>query len=81
MEAAFQRDLQKKVVELENLYKAINDSAYVIEYSPEGNVISINEAYLKLLNLNASDIIGTHHSYQMEFTEEQRKNYKQFGKT
>ncbi len=77
-EAAFQRDLQKKVVELENLYKAINDSAYVIEYSPEGNVISINEAYLKLLNLNASDIIGTHHSYQMEFTEEQRKNYKQF---
>lgn len=77
-EAAFQRDLQKKVVELENLYKAINDSAYVIEYSPEGNVTFINDAYLQLLNLNAEDVIGKHHSYQMEFTDEQRKNYKQF---
>jgi len=77
-EEAFQRDLEKKVIELENLYKAINDSAYVIEYSPEGNVTFINEAYLQLLNLNADDVIGKHHSYQMEFTEEQRKNYKQF---
>lgn len=77
-EATFQRDLQKKVVELENLYKAINDSAYVIEYSPEGNVTFINDAYLQLLNLNAEDVIGKHHSYQMEFTDEQRKNYKQF---
>jgi len=77
-EEAFQRDLEKKVIELENLYKAINDSAYVIEYSPEGNVTFINEAYLQLLNLNADDVIGKHHSYQMEFTDEQRKNYKQF---
>lgn len=77
-EEAFKRDLEKKVIELENLYKAINDSAYVIEYSPEGNVTFINEAYLQLLNLNADDVIGKHHSYQMEFTDEQRKNYKQF---
>ncbi len=78
IEAGYQRDLQSKISELENLQKAINESAFVIEYTPDGYVSFINQAYLDLLGISADEIIGKHHSYQMEFTEEQRKNYKQF---
>lgn len=78
IEASYQRNLHQKATELENLYKAINDSAFVIEYTPDGYVSFINNAYLELLGLSADEVVGKHHSYQMEFTEEQRKNYKQF---
>lgn len=76
--AAYQRDMQKKALEAQNLYEAITNSSYVIEYDTEGYITSINDAYLELLNSKREDVVGKHHSYQLEFTDEQRKNYKQF---
>ncbi|MGE0077816.1 MAG: PAS domain-containing protein [Bacteroidales bacterium] len=73
-----QKDLNKKVVEMESLYEAIKNSSFVIEYNPEGYITSINQAYLDLFGVSGEDMVGKHHSYQMEFTEEQRKNYKLF---
>jgi PAS fold. len=63
---------------MENLYEAIRNSNFVIEYDTKGYIISINQAYLDLLQIKAEDIVGQHHSYLMEFTEEQRKNYESF---
>lgn len=75
---AYQRDMQKKALEAQNLYEAINNSTYVIEYNPDGYITFINDAYLELLNSKREDVVGKHHSYQLDFTDEQRKNYKQF---
>ncbi|QKG81050.1 PAS domain-containing protein [Tenuifilum thalassicum] len=77
-ESLIKKELERKAVEYQSLYQAINDSAYVIEYNTEGVITYINKAYLELLNIQAEELIGKHHSYQMEFTEEQRKNYTQF---
>lgn len=73
-----QKILIKKSTEMENLYEAIRNSNFVIEYDTKGYIISINQAYLDLLQIKAEDIVGQHHSYLMEFTEEQRKNYESF---
>ena len=76
--SAIQHDLEKKVAENKALFEAISNSTYVIEYTPDGYVSFINDAYLKLLNIQAADIIGKHHSFQIDFTEDQRNKYKQF---
>ena len=75
---AIQKTLAKKSREMENLYDAISNSCFLMEYNTDGYVTNINPAYLELLGLNFDDVVGKHHSYQMEFTEEQRKNYKAF---
>lgn len=74
----FQKELVKKSKEMENLYEAISNSTYLIEYNTEGYVTNINKEYLNLLEMNFDEVVGKHHSYQMDFTEEQRKNYKLF---
>ncbi len=60
------------------MYEAISNSSFVMEYNTEGYITNVNKAYLDLMGYNADEVIGKHHSYQMEFTDEQRKNYKQF---
>jgi len=76
--SGFQKELVKKSKEMENLYEAISNSTYLIEYNTEGYVTHINKEYLNLLEMNFDEVVGKHHSYQMDFTEEQRKNYKLF---
>lgn len=73
-----QHNLEKKDEENRALFEAITASTFVIEYTPEGNVSYINDAYRELLGISADEIIGKHHSYQVEFTDEQRKSYKKF---
>ncbi len=73
-----QKDLIKKNKEMENLYEAISNSSFVMEYNTDGYITSVNQAYLDLLEYTMDEVVGKHHSYQMEFTEEQRKNYRVF---
>lgn len=73
-----QKDLIKKNKEMENLYEAISNSSFVMEYNPDGYIIFVNQAYLDLLEYTMDEVVGKHHSYQMEFSDEQRKNYRIF---
>ncbi len=73
-----QKDLIKKNKEMENLYEAISNSSFVMEYNTDGYITSVNQAYLDLLEYTMDEVVGKHHSYQMEFSDEQRKNYKLF---
>lgn len=73
-----QKDLIKKNKEMENLYEAISNSSFVMEYNTDGYIIAVNQAYLDLLGYTMDEVVGKHHSYQMEFSDEQRKNYKLF---
>lgn len=76
--ANIHKTLSKKNKEADSLYEAICNSSFVMEYNTEGYITNVNKAYLDLMGYNADEVIGKHHSYQMEFTDEQRKNYKQF---
>lgn len=77
---ATQEEAARKAIETESLVNALNVSSYVIEYDISGKVISVNDAYLELTGQKAKDIIGSHHSDNLEMTEKQKKDYQNFWK-
>jgi len=77
---ATQEESARKSSETESLVNALNASSYVIEYDPSGRVISVNDAYLEITGQKAKDIIGTHHSDNLQMTEKQKHDYQNFWK-
>ncbi len=75
---ATQEESSRKGSEMEGLVEALNTSSYVIEYDLDGNIQNVNDNYLTLLGLTRDEVIGTHHSGNMEFTEQQKTEYKKF---
>ncbi|HNV53457.1 MAG TPA: PAS domain-containing protein, partial [Tenuifilaceae bacterium] len=75
---ATQEEAARKTAEMESLINALNSSSYVIEYDLNGRIITVNQAYLGLTGQPERDVIGTHHSDNLEFTEEQKVNYQKF---
>ena len=75
---ATQEESSRKSAEMEGLVEALNTSSYVIEYDLDGNIRDVNENYLNLLELTRDEVIGTHHSGNMEFTEQQKAEYEKF---
>lgn len=75
---ATQEESARKAIEMEGLIDALNESSYVMEYDADGNIISINEAYLDLLGITREDAIGKHHSDSIVMTDEQKKHYEDF---
>ncbi len=75
---ATQEESARKSAEMESLINALHSSSYVIEYDLNGNIISVNQAYLALTGQAESDIVGTHHSDNLEMTEEQKHTYQRF---
>lgn len=75
---ATQEEAARKTAEMESLINALNSSSFVIEYDLNGKIISVNQAYLALTGQPEKDVIGTHHSDNLEFTEEQKINYQKF---
>ena len=75
---ATQEEAGRQKTELEGLVSAFHRAIYVVEYDTQEKITDINDRYLNLLGLTRQDVIGTHHSYKMKFTEEQKKAYKKF---
>ncbi len=75
---ATQEEAGRKNAEMESFLHALEKSSSVVEYSPEGFITKANDNYLNLLNLRRSEVLGSHHSDKMEFTEKQRTEYNQF---
>ncbi len=75
---ATQEESARKSVEMEGLINALNSSSYVIEYDLNGYIISVNDAYLNLTGQTEKDILGTHHSDNMEITPAQKSAYQKF---
>ncbi|MDX9845810.1 MAG: GAF domain-containing protein [Tenuifilaceae bacterium] len=75
---ATQEESARKTAEMESLINALHASSYVIEYDTKGTVTSVNDAYLKLTNQTADQLIGTHHSDNLLMDEKQLKEYKIF---
>jgi len=75
---ATQEESTRKTAEMEGLVEALNTSSYVIEYDMEGYIQKVNDNYLTLLQLDRDEVIGTHHSGNIEFTDDQKAKYDKF---
>jgi methyl-accepting chemotaxis protein len=75
---ATQEEAARKTAEMESLIGALHASSFVIEYDLNGNITSVNQAYLTLTGQSENEVIGTHHSDNLEMTDEQKQNYQKF---
>ena len=75
---ATQEEAAKQKAEMESLVNAFHKANYVVEYDLEEKIVDVNDKYLNLLGLTRDEVIGTHHSYKMNLSEEQQDNYKKF---
>lgn len=75
---ATQEEAARKTAEMQSYIDAINNSSFLIEYDTNGYITSINDAYINLLDIPREKLVGTHHSYKMEFNDEQQKEYEKF---
>ena len=75
---ATQEEAARKTAEMEGFIKALDSTSYIAEYDLSGTIIYVNDAYLNLFGIDREDAIGTHHSDNVDFTEEQKNKYQQF---
>lgn len=75
---ATQEEMSRKSVEMEGILNALNVASYIVEYDLDGNVINISDSYLRLLNMDKNDVVGTHHSGNLEFSKAERLDYDAF---
>lgn len=75
---ATQEESARKSAEMEGLIEALNLSTYVVEYDLDGYIQNVNANMLKLLDLSADEVIGTHHHNQLQLDEQQKSDYEQF---
>ena len=75
---ATQEESLRRSSETEGLIYALNESSYVIEYNLDGYINNINDKYLSLLNISKNEIMGTHHSRDVVFSDSQKRKYEKF---
>ena len=64
--------------ENESRLAAIGRSMAVIEFTPEGNVITANENFLKTMHYSLNEVVGQHHSLFCHRAEAESQDYKNF---
>lgn len=75
---ATQEEAARKSGEIEGLINSLNTASYMVEYDLNGTIINVNDAYTQRLGISRQQIIGTHHSGNVEMTEKQKKEYGKF---
>jgi methyl-accepting chemotaxis protein len=62
----------------ESMLAAIGRSMAVIEFTPDGKVITANENFLKTMHYSLNEIVGQHHSMFCHRSESESPNYRAF---
>ncbi|MDD2548767.1 MAG: GAF domain-containing protein [Bacteroidales bacterium] len=75
---ATQEEASRKNFEMQAILEVLNASSFFMEYDSFGKIISVNDKYLELLNVKRNEILGTHHSDNLELTDIQRSQYEKF---
>lgn len=75
---ATQEEAARRSAEMQGLLDALNTANLVIEYDLDGFIISVNDNYLQLVGTTRDQMIGTHHTDNMELTKTQKKEIEQF---
>jgi len=69
---------KQRLRELQAELAAISRSQAIIEFSPNGTIVTANENFLRVMGYTLSEIAGQHHSIFMPAGELQSDAYKQF---
>ncbi len=64
--------------ESDSKLKAIGRSMAVIEFSPDGRVITANDNFLQAMHYSLNEVVGQHHSMFCTRAEAESPNYKAF---
>nr|WP_047532432.1 PAS domain-containing methyl-accepting chemotaxis protein [Pseudomonas sp. 11/12A] len=64
--------------ENESMLAAIGRSMAVIEFTPDGKVITANDNFLKTMHYSLNEIVGQHHSLFCHRNESESPNYRAF---
>ena len=75
---ATQEEAARKSAEIEGLLTSLNAASFIVEYDMTGNIINANDAFLQRLGITRQQIVGTHHSGNIELSEKQKKEYGRF---
>jgi len=75
---ATQEEAARKAGEIEGLINSLNAASYMVEYDMNGNITNVNDAFIHRLGVSRDQLIGTHHSGNIEMTEKQKKEYGHF---
>ncbi|MFC4815807.1 MULTISPECIES: ATP-binding protein [unclassified Flavobacterium] len=57
------------------LFKAIDKSNAIIEFSPKGIIEYANDSFLEIIGYSKEELIGQHHKILLNDTEEEKNNY------
>lgn len=68
----------KRFLEQSSILKALDRSKAVIEFSPEGIILSANENFLKIMGYSLYEIKGLHHKIFLDAKESSTKEYEEF---
>jgi methyl-accepting chemotaxis protein len=71
-------DRVNKEHENDSLLAAIGRSMAVIEFTPDGKVITANENFLKTMHYSLNEVVGQHHSLFCHRSESDSQTYKAF---
>ena len=77
---ATQEEAARRSAEMQGLLDALNTANLVIEYDLSGYIISVNNNYLKLVGTTRDELIGTHHTDNMELSKKQKDENAEFWK-
>lgn len=75
---ATQEEAARRSTEMQGLLDALNTANLVIEYDLNGYIIEVNDNYLQIVGTTRDQLIGTHHSENMELTKTQEKEIEKF---
>jgi methyl-accepting chemotaxis protein len=65
-------------VTAENILKAVETSMAVIEFKPDGSIITANESFLSVVGYSLAEVAGQHHRMFIEADYAQSSDYRQF---
>jgi len=75
---ATQEEAARKGAEMEGFISALNNTSYIAEYDTHGAIIDINESYLRFLGITRDQALGTHHTYGLSLSSQQKEQYEEF---
>jgi methyl-accepting chemotaxis protein len=75
---ATQEEADRKTADMQGLLNALNTANLVIEYDLYGKILTVNDNYLKLVDIKRNQIVGTHHSDNMKFNKKELEANKGF---
>jgi methyl-accepting chemotaxis protein len=65
-------------VDYENQVQAVNKNQAVIEFTPEGKILTVNQTFINAMGYGESELIGQHHSMLVDAEYKHSSEYREF---